>query len=280
MRKLLWATVVALALALGALLGTNAIGARHVAIAPTLDGLDDAQFVSLCRFSHRAPDDPIVLPNQPGYSHDHTFFGSTATNAYSTPDSLRGTRTTCNRVEDTAAYWAPTLVVDDKAVAALDAAIYYRRTTIARVQPFPANLVMVAGNSKSTDPQSTSVVYWNCDLHGTDISNAPVNCGNRSLRMHVVFPECWDGLHLDSADHKAHMAYAANGVCPADHPVAVPQIIVNIRYPVNGAGHVEVSSMGPYSGHADFVNSWDEAGLTRLVDYCLNALRPCDTGPA
>lgn len=280
MRKLALAAFAAVSITLLALFGANAIGARHAAIAPTLDGLEQTQFVSLCRFSHRAPDDPIVFPNQPGYSHDHTFFGSTVTSAASTPDSLRGTRTTCNRVEDTAAYWAPTLLVDDKAVAALDAAVYYRRTTIAPVKPFPANLVMIAGDSHSMTPQSTRIVYWNCDLHAVDISTAPPNCGNRSLRLHVVFPECWDGTHLDSADHKSQMAYATDGVCPSTHPVAVPQIVLNIRYPVNGAGHVEVASMGPYSGHADFVNSWDEAALTRLVSYCLNSLRPCDTAPA
>ena len=38
--------------------------------------------------------------------------------------------------------------------------------------------------------------------------------------------------------------------------------------------------MGPYSGHPDFVNSWDEGALTRLANYCLNALRPCGTAPA
>ena len=276
-----WKVALALAGAIAlVVVGVNAVGARKAPIAPTLDGLDDAQFVSLCRFSHRAPDDPIVLPNQPGYSHDHTFFGSTATNAASTPDTLRGTRTTCNRVEDTAAYWAPTLVVDDKAVAALDAAVYYRRTTIAPVRAFPAGLEMVAGDSKSTQPEDTRVVFWNCDLHAVDISTGPVDCGGRSLRLHVVFPECWDGTHLDSADHKSHMAYATNGVCPSTHPVAVPQIVLNIRYPVSGAGHVEVSSSGRYSGHADFVNAWDEAALTRLVSYCLNSLRPCDTAPA
>ena len=277
--KVALGAVLALVLAGLAILGANAIGARQAPIAPTIGGLEDVQFVSLCRFSHRAPDDPIVFPNQPGYSHDHTFFGSMSTNAASTPDALRGTRTTCNRVEDTAAYWAPTLLVDDKAVAALDAAVYYRRTTIAPVKPFPANLVMIAGDSHSMTPQSTRIVYWNCDLHATDISAGPRDCGNRSLRVHIVFPECWDGTHLDSADHKSHMAYAENGVCPSDHPVAVPQIVLNIRYPVSGAGRVEVASMGPYSGHADFVNSWDEAALTHIVDYCLDALRPCGTAP-
>ena len=137
---------------------------------------------------------------------------------------------------------------------------------------------MIGGDSTATgaNPQSTNVVFWNCSLEDTNISPTPYDCGGTlSLRLHVVFPECWDGTRTDSPDHKSHMAYATNGVCPADHPVAVPQVVVILRYPVSGGGAVRVSSSGQYSGHADFVNAWDQAALTHLVDYCLNALRPC-----
>jgi hypothetical protein len=202
----------------GALLATGAVfvvanaGAGKKTIttpAPIIAGFEDVNFVSQCRFSHRKPDDPIVFPSQPNLSHDHSFFGNFKTDAYSTPQSLLGQRTTCNRTADTAAYWAPTLIVDNKPALTLDLAAY------------------------------------------------------------------WDGKGLDSPNHKAHMAYADNGVCPADHPVALPQLVLIVRYGVNGSGNVVAASGGQYSGHADFVNAWDEAELTRLVDYCLNALRPC-----
>jgi hypothetical protein len=260
-----------------AVVGANAVGTRGQAVAPELAGFEDVNFITLCRFSHRKPDDPIVFPGGPGLSHDHTFFGATKTDAYSKPEWLRGDRSTCSRTADTAAYWAPTLVVDDKPVAALDAAAYYRRTTIDRVKPFPPNFVMIGGNADARAPQSTNVVFWNCSLDALNVSIGIPDCGNRSLRLHVIFPECWDGTRLDSPDHKSHMAYASNGACPASHPVAVPQLVLNIRYPVAGAGRVEVASFGQLSGHADFVNSWDQAALTRLVDYCLNGLRPCGT---
>src|SRR5204862_5300197 len=119
-------------------------------------------------------------------------------------------------------------------------------------------LVMIAGDSKATAPQSTNVVFWNCALEATNPSPAVPDCGTNNLRLHVVFPECWYGRHLDSLDHKAHMAYATNGVCPASHQVAVPQLVLIVRYPISGtsAGKVEVASMGQYSGHADFMNAW------------------------
>ena len=47
-------------------------------------------------------------------------------------------------------------------------------------------------------------------------------------------PSCWDGVHLDSADHKSHMAWPVNGVCPADHPVPLPMLEIKIPYPLPG----------------------------------------------
>jgi len=136
---------------------------------------------------------------------------------------------------------------------------------------------MIGGDSGARAPQSTNVVFWNCSLEALNVSTGIPDCGDRSLRLHVIFPECWDGTRLDSADHKAHVAYASSGACPASHPVALPQLVLIIRYPVSGSGRVEVASAGQLSGHADFVNGWEQPELTRLVDYCLNALRPCGT---
>jgi len=41
---------------------------------------------------------------------------------------------------------------------------------------------------------------------------------------------------------------------------------------------VYLASGSPYSAHADFINSWDQAALTKLVNTCLNRLRHCGTG--
>ena len=73
-------------------------------------------------------------------------------------DDLRSTT-------DTAAYWAPSLYVNDEKVAALDAAIYYRRNTIAPVKPFPVGFMMIGGDSTAAAiPQSTNTVFWNCSI--------------------------------------------------------------------------------------------------------------------
>jgi hypothetical protein len=241
--------------------------------------LRGVNFVSGCGFSHRAPDDPIVFPRKPGFSHDHTFVGNQSTNAFSTLRTLRAATTTCRRAGDTAAYWAPTLIAGTRAVEPLGATIYYRRRSLGDVTAFPAGLKMIAGDQHAMRPQSLRVTFWNCGvMAGLPPSSTVPTCPAgraTSLRLHVLFPDCWNGKTLDSADHKRHMAYSVRGQCPASHPVAVPAIALILRYPSFGGPNLQLSSGGQLSGHADFFNAWDQAELTRLVDTCLNALRHC-----
>lgn len=244
--------------------------------------LQGVNFVNACGFSHRRGDDPIVYPGRPGLSHDHTFVGNTSTNAFSTVSSLRAARTTCSRSGDTAAYWMPTLVVNGIAVDPRGATIYYRRKTLAPVRAFPAGLKMIAGNSRATAPQDLHVTFWNCGVEAGMATTATVpTCPNdraEGLRLHVNFPNCWDGRHLDSQDHQSHMAYSTRGQCPSTHPVPVPAISLIYRYPTTGGSAVELSSRGQFSGHADFFNGWRQATLASLVKNCLNALRHCGRG--
>jgi hypothetical protein len=227
-----------------------------------------------CGFSHRNQDDPIVYPRQRGRSHDHTYFGNSSTNAFSTPASLRAAgRTTCRLRADTAAYWAPTLLIGGRAVEPLGAVVYYLRRTFARVEPFPPGFKLIAGNAAARTPQSRRVTFWSCG--GPEVSSTLPTCsGHRrsSLRLHVNFPNCWDGRRLDSADHKSHMAYSSAGRCPASHPAEVPAISLEIYYGVVGGRTGELSSGGDFSGHADFVNAWDQRTLAVLVDRYLNGL--------
>ena len=227
-------------------------------------------FAVPCGFSHRNEDDPIVFPNQRGRSHDHTYFGNRSTNASSTPASLRAAgRTTCRLGADTAAYWAPTLFVRGSAIAPRGAVAYYIRRTFEPVRAFPAGLEMIAGSAAARSPQGTNVTYWSCGRRSSTSTTIPT-CNGPNLRLVVFFPNCCDGSRLDSADHKRHMAYSSNGVCPRTHPVEVPALALEIYYGVAGGAGSELASGGQFSGHADFVNSWNQPTLERLVDRYLN----------
>ena len=244
--------------------------------------LRGVNFVSSCMFSHRAPDDPIVSPGQPGASHDHSFVGNTGTNASSTLESLLAAGTTCHRPGDTAAYWMPTLYADGQAVTPNHAQIYYRRRTMRHVEAFPPGFRMIAGDAKATSPQPLRVTFWNCGVgSGVAPSSTVPTCPDarrNALRLHVTFPSCWDGKNLDSPSHQSHVAYPMAGRCPAKFSHALPQISLIYRYPATGAGNAVLASGGQLSGHADFFNAWEQGELDSLVDGCLNALRHCQRG--
>jgi Domain of unknown function (DUF1996) len=248
--------------------------------AGSLARLRGVNFVSGCRFSHRSNDDPIVFPGQPGKSHDHTFIGNDTTNAFSTLGTLLGESSSCRRAGDTAAYWVPTLITGSGTMVFPRAGtVYYRRHTLEAVQAFPPGFKLVAGNAKATAPQGLTVTSWNCGPLGgvrpqSTIPTCP-DAGIRGLALHVQFPNCWDGKNLDAPDHVSHTAYSRRGRCPADHPVALPALQVNIRYPSAGGSGLVIASGGQYSGHADFFNAWDQSTLEGLVNGCLNALRHC-----
>ena len=239
-------------------------------------------FVENCRYSHQAPDDPIVYPGKPGASHQHTFVGNATTDAFSTFGSLRSGETTCIRADDTAAYWVPALYQGTTEMLPVAATVYYRRGTLAEVNTFPNNLRMIAGDAKATSPQGMRVTFWSCGAEsGVDRSGDVPTCPDTRgsfLRLHIRFPECWDGRNLDSADHKSHMAYATRVGCPSTHPVEVPQITQIYRYPTRGGEGFSLASGGVYSGHADFVNAWNPGALRKLVEGCLNALVRCGRG--
>src|SRR5438105_12997852 len=83
--------------------------------------LEAVNFISTCRFSHRAPDDPIVFPGHPAVSHDHSFVGNTTTDAFSPLSSLRAGSTTCRRQGENAGHRMPTLADDAPPAAPLRA---------------------------------------------------------------------------------------------------------------------------------------------------------------
>lgn len=250
--------------------------------AQNLRALQGVNFVGSCTFSHMNMDDPIVYPRKPGESHDHSFVGNTTTNAFSTLRTLRAGSSTCKRDGETAAYWMPTLLLNGQMVAPAGATIYYRRKSLAPLRAFPGGFKMIAGNRAASSPQGMQITFWNCGAASsvapsTEVPTCPDTRG-QSLRLHVNFPSCWDGRHLDSANHQSHVAYPLRGACPASHPVALPAITLIYRYPITGGDGVTLSSGGTYSAHADFFNAWRQGTLVSLVNTCLNALRHCGKG--
>jgi hypothetical protein len=259
---------------------------------PLYDGGGEGAFRISCGVSHMSNDDPMVFPNQKDATHHHTFYGNTSVKYNSNLNILSSTgNSTCwGGIMNRSAYWHPTLI-DTKTNSPVlpdGGAIFYYKTgyngvPIDRITAPPKGLRMLIGNPRATTASQKKSTFYQCMSNGRRVESIP-NCGaGDTVQMEVEFPQCWDGKNLDSPDHISHMAEASGG-CPASHPVAIPRITLNLRFKVttsNEALNWRLSSdnyafngsNAGYSGHADWVNGWDETFFNGIVRNCLNAGR-------
>jgi Domain of unknown function (DUF1996) len=267
-----------------------------------------------CGYSHSLPDDPIVFPKQPGASHLHDFIGNKTVNAGSTYATMTAGATTCALAKDTAGYWTPALYRHGVRVRPNDdpppngtwrnyhsrQQVYYVSLVPGRVHTIPKNLRIVAGNGHATsaaqNPLLGREIYWGCADNVPDVkAKAPINCATGIISLHVGFPQCWDGLNTDTIkngrptvnpytnapyrnDHFSHMAYPVSKggdyMCPANHPVAIPRVIMRWEYPIGTlSSGIRLSSGATYTVHGDFWNTWNQRKLNNLVTNCINAHR-------
>ncbi|MCW2601692.1 MAG: hypothetical protein JWM02_3521 [Frankiales bacterium] len=253
-------------------------------------------FATACKLSNAGAFDPIVFPGVPG-GHRHTFSGATSINPNSTADSLLAGGTNCKDSLDKSSYWMPSLYkVTSTGVTTLvepyEARAYYRAGTTngASLAEVPFGLQMIAGSSTATTVQSAGVAGFQCRnlAEGNVVPKQalpPVCPTGTFLESSVVFPNCWDGKNLDSADHKSHMSYAsASKPCDLAHPVRLPALTYAARYPVdafNGGKAVIAAAPGAtmtqLNLHADFINAWTPKEMTYLTRNCLRASVACAT---
>ncbi|MEA2550701.1 MAG: hypothetical protein QOE25_470 [Actinomycetota bacterium] len=268
---------------LSVLIGSVAFGAASLVTAgPAVAG--SPGWISICDYSHSVTADPIVYPGLKVAGHPHDFYGNKTTNGLSTVLSLSKGTTTCSMTSDLAAYWAPSVIVNGTVVRPRSGSFYYQNITrpAKAIKPFPQGLKIIAGDAHAlVPPTSTKVFYWGCGDGGPSSSFLhPVACGKGWVTVHVNFPDCWDGKHLDSFDHKSHMAYSIDPVdgryhCPQSHPVPVPRLTYALEFPVHDGRRITLGSGPAYTMHADFINTWNQKRLKRMVSKCINANVDC-----
>ena len=251
-----------------------------------------------CDVSHFGFDDPMVFPGKPGMSHLHMFFGNTATNANSTADSIlnSGNSTCAGGILDRTAYWVPALIDDTGNIILPDSAIFYYKTGYLGIKPSDIKAIlkglrMIAGDGSLSSRQGQG--NWGClevylghfDSIQDVLNDARCVIGNH-IQLSIEFPQCWDGKNLDSSNHKSHMANPVNGSCPSTHPVAIPVITFNVRFPItqnskNQNWHLS-SDMYDYtklggglSVHGDWWDGWDTNTEKAWIENCDNPSKDC-----
>jgi hypothetical protein len=246
-----------------------------------------SEFNAACHYSHSKPDDPIVFPGLAGASHMHSFLGNTSTNANTTTQSLLANAgSSCAPATDLSAYWIPTLYESGRAIEPSGVTVYYgsRLTDPTRTVPFPQGFRMIAGDAKLQVPTPRgSVNQFYCAGPGGETGrsadgNWPVCAPTADLMFQLVFPDCWDGVHLDSPDHKSHVRYTYDGTCSGDYPVAIPSISFVIAYRTSGtSAGFELASKMASSMHGDVFLAWDDTALGQRVKDCVAQKAKCNT---
>jgi hypothetical protein len=270
------------------------------------------EFNTQCNYSHTLPDDPIVYPGKAGEAMVHDFFGNTNTNASSTYDSLNSNKaTTCDSTADRSAYWAPQLKRASGIINPTFEKTYYKDDHDVASYPIhaiPLGLQMLAGDHMGTSPNPH--INFLCLGTGNYTTTMPTSCpavsgsGEPStLNISVHFPDCWDGVNLvpnlgssranrmkglmKAASGALNAAYRnSDGTCPAGYPVKIPELQLNISYPLgddpdlttaqlsldpilqNGQWVPQWGSM--YTAHGDFFNAWHAQSMQFIVDSCMN----------
>ena len=226
--------------------------------------------------------DPITHPN--GLSgHVHSFFGVTEVAPDTTYADLRNAAGNTGNVEENKSlYWHPAIYRYDKRTRRYSLqdtsyfSVYYIWPT-GDTTAFPDGLKILAGGTgyaAQSRPEAVCSEPGRCpdgDCERWNDFFPPTTCGELELSMKL--PSCWDGINLDSADHRAHMAYPkrseADGDCPDTHPVRLPQIKLYTRIePYLGGIHLFSDGTGDF--HADYFSGWDSDFLQSVLDECEN----------
>jgi hypothetical protein len=177
---------------------------------------------------------------------------------------------------------------------------------------------MATGTGSPTDPNDR--MYWavafecvtadlQTSLSGVQHSLADVassgkcNVPGAILRVALGPPSCWDGSHVDTANHRDHMVYPNGAIidnfapaCPVDHPYVIPSIALQTYFTIDsnflaGLWHFSSDEMIPgfvvgpsspikagYSFHGDYWEAWSPIVKNDWQTGCIDRHLSCNVG--
>ena len=158
--------------------------------------------------------DPIVTQTCLS-DHVHTFYGAAAVRPETTYEDLRATTGNSGNVEENKSlYWHPTVYSYDydtstyKKDSIYFASAYYIWET-GKAKAFPNGFKMIAGfGDDNTRANAECVGPSECEKSNCSTNNdffPTTAC--EELEVSMAFPTCWDGVNIDSSDHRSHVSY-------------------------------------------------------------------------
>ncbi|KAF8530086.1 hypothetical protein BU17DRAFT_12095, partial [Hysterangium stoloniferum] len=259
--------------------------------------------------------DPIVNPNGIA-THAHIVGGGGNFGPVLSTEILRQSKCTSTPIsEDKSSYWTDTMYFQWKngSFTSLDGGflyVYYATYSIKKslryhsdylypgnvpagtVTAFPDDFRMISGtptlrtyNASSFAQQA--ITFLCLDFNGVSTKHNEIPTGMHcpsGIRAQVNFPSCWDGINVDSPDHKSHVAFPSGGpdsgsCSDPKYPKTLPRIFMELYWNTGNFDYSQamrpeqpfVLSQGDATGyghHADYFNGWQEGVLQRVVDEC------------
>lgn len=152
-------------------------------------------------------------------------------------------------------------------------------------QAFPAGFRMVSGNPyrRSFDNSTADkAISFAClsepgGPESPSLDLVKTRFCKNGLRLQLHFPQCWDGINVDSPTHNTHVAFPTepdNGNCPSTHPVRLPNLFFEAFYSVDMFPHgtgtqpfvVGCGDGTGYGFHGDFLSGWDVNVLQAAIN--------------
>ena len=257
--------------------GSTSLDVRPTSESPKPDAGGIGAARTRCFVSHVNFDDSIVYPGQPGRAHAHQYAGADTSDAFGVPFTAGGT---CRGgTANLSSYWWPALLTPAGNVLTPTYTDHYYKASHYDVEGVvrspPTGLKIVAGDMTARGPVQNAFYFNFTNPAGQRTQTIPAG----SVTMNVSFPQCWDGVRLDSPDHKSHMSYPVGGRCPATHPVLIPSISYHVYFENVPAGSRlacdAASGPGGYCLHADIIVRWATAIMDSMVGNCINKGLSC-----
>ncbi len=248
-----------------------------------------------------------------GAHHFHDYIGNQSNDAFASDEDLANAETTCVDQGDKSTYYWPVLRLQNgtqeqdadkpgggiegnagEIVTPKEVTLTFVGSPRGKVTEMPRLLRIITGDAKAfVNGPGNANASWSCTgFEDRQLKDKYPLCpqGSDVVRS-FKFQSCWDGRNIDSANHRAHVAFAAaDGSCPNGFQ-AIPQLVQRVVYDVDAPSLQDggrttplfaVDSFPeqlhkPVTDHGDFINVFDEDLMKQMVD-CINEGRTCGVG--
>ncbi|MBL1104136.1 DUF1996 domain-containing protein [Streptomyces sp. 5-8] len=256
-------------------------------------------------------DNVIVAPGvSNGAHHFHDYVGNQSNTAFASDEDLANADTSCVDQGDKSTYYWPVLRLQNgtqerdagapgggtegnagQIVTPKEVTLTFVGNPRGQVTAMPRLLRIITGDAKAfVNGPGNANASWSCTgFEDRQLKDKYPLCPQGSDVVRTFrFQSCWDGRNIDSANHRTHVAFAAqDGSCPAGFQ-PIPQLVQRIVYDVpapsvaDGGRTVPLFAVDsfpeqlhkPVTDHGDFINVFDEDLMREMVD-CINSGRTC-----